>query len=755
MGFRYHHDTVSTIFLDTQNRYGQVMGTLGCIEKNAGTIMQGDAWLGNKADAMKSYLEYVYPSINAGFGKAMEALESQMELYNSDCLAIEGNIHAVIHEDRIIEAIDRIQDFSAEILPLGDDANQAIHSVSDLVQARKVDLSLMENQLKTIQTELETLAEDINANESKYAERLSKDTIDLITKTVAFVRYAQSQSISRFNPKNLGSCKEYIALANIYNKVADQLEVEADKVVKARESNKEMVDQLQKEYEERVREAQKWKWLAGIACAVITVAVSAVTCGAGAVVAGAITGAVTGAVSSGINSYLDQQVGTLACAGKVSWGKVANEAFKGAVVGGVTGAIGGKFDALKTSSTGLKAFGQNVLVATTKKVTTGIASRGLQTGMDTLESGGCIGTALKESLSSAFNTDALVKDAISGAASGVVKEGVRQTDKKFNLFSKKEDDFKNHDYKESDKQVTYQGTSFGTKVLKSGYYGLTEMVGSAGGRFASAMYSTQGDISASLDTAKEGMAEELITSTVATLTGETINHVKEMKYTRELEKIQQQVDQEAAARNQRNEKYYDEWEKSNVDHTKNGAPDFKNSDGFAGETRIQLSYGDDGSIRDHDYRNAYDKLVAEGIVDPNIIIRDKDGIYKVDPDNGKRTYYTVHHLDDYNVKDGTATVQLVERDLHSDHDLIPDHTGSVSQINSAYQNHNLKDNIDAANKQVTDNERLKRGSTMRSSTATGRSTYNRELTDVEEEHVPEDIDSVEYKQKRYTFTFAP
>lgn len=681
--FKYNHDAVSGLFLDVRGRYGSVMAALETNDKKSQQVMEGDAWLGNKADNVRDYLGNVYPAINAGFAKAMEALESRVETYNSDCLAIDGDKHAVIHEEKVLKTKTEIYAIGRSMMPIGDEANEALGKVSDIAPIRKVELTQLGTMLDKVQEELQDLTDSINKNESSYEKQFSQDIADLIKKTVDFITYAQAQKdITKFSAQSLSGSKEYLALAKAYDKVSNSLEADEAKIAKARKTNDAMVAELQKEYEERVQKAQRLKFLAGVVCVVATVAVSAVTCGAGAVVAGAITGAVTGGISAGIGSYADQQIGTLACPGKIDKGQIFMKAFEGAVVGGVTGAIGGKFDSLKVAGSGLKAVGQKAVVAGCKKIAQGVASRGLEGVFHGELDGGKV-----------FSLKQMAGDFAGGFAGSVVTSGISSLMPK-SWKPEPQKGTLNPVRSDSTQLVANQTLDLGTRMERAVGNGFIATASNTASIFASESVKS-GSVTEGWNKATdvERIATDFATSTATAAGTEYINYRQDQ---RTLEKLQQQVDEGAQNYNNLYEKSHEKWRGMGVGETKNGGPTFSGNEGCIGETKIEQTYTKDhgpSTYRAEDYQNAFNRMVETGQIDPNDFdISQINGGNVTRLSDGKE--YVLHHLDDYDVRSGQTSMQLVEKDLH---DATKPHAGATSQIEHAYEDYNAEQKLNRYN----------------------------------------------------------
>ena len=76
-------------------------------------------------------------------------------------------------------------------------------------------------------------------------------------------------------------------------------------------------------------------------------------------------------------------------------------------------------------------------------------------------------------------------------------------------------------------------------------------------------------------------------------------------------------------------------------------------------------------------------MVSEGLIDKNeYIINDNGHVLRINPGTGEVVGdYTMHHVADYDVRNGTFTMQLVETEAH---DSVGNHWGAHKQIYTAY-----------------------------------------------------------------------
>ncbi len=728
MGFKYKQVGVNSLLLNFEGKYSVTAEALGAVNEKAQIIIDTRFWQGESAKSFKQYLSDVYPPIIASFDKALEAIYATIKLYNSGYMDIDGSTSAVVDEAELNQLIVDVDSRAKMMSSISDTAQRTVHSVSDIGRIPYSGITSFENTAKSMVRHLQDLRDAINENETKYLNEANGHLVTLINATLDLINAQQKTDIANYSQAALVESPEYQALAEAYNVVADDIETNVEAIEQATKDRDQLVQTLQEEYEERVRQAEKAKFWVGVACVVASVAVTVATGGAAAPLAGVITGAVTGAVSAGVGSYYDQKIGTLACAGKVSWGKVAGDAFIGGTIGAATSAIGAGFDkwAGGLKSTGMKLFAEKVGIGGLKKAAQGFATDTIQ---GTYDSGGNI----LEGLASGFDLRKRASEFGGGCVSTGIKQGMgalEKNDKVQKLFSGKA----------GEGSVTNDAVLKDPSVLstlgKSAWHGTIETVAGSGSTFTKTLIA-EGDIKKAWNKATDLQTntQTFLESTASEFMTEELTQLHS-KREKDLDKLQKEVDDKVKEQNKKIDKKQDKLEEMGIKRTKNGGVDFSDSDAMVAQTEIELTYDTsskniEGDGRPADYEKAYNQLVAEGKIDKNEYVlvkdmnKDQKQAYNADKEakgvqrggaivktneDGSMTYYTIHHMDDYDVRTGKSTVQLVETDVHKQ---TTGHGGSREQIQTTANSDIMKQyqNIGkTGQKQAIDNSKISSGS---------------------------------------------
>ena len=730
MGITYRQLGVNQLISNSENKKNAIGAALQAVSEKSEIIVSNGRWQGKAADSVKQYMQDVYPAILASFSKALEDINRTVNEYTMDYRAIEHNSEAVISESELSNIEQRVEQYGKAMSGISDDTRRLLNNISDIGQIPYGGIPSVENQTRDLVRRLKELRENIVQIESTYQDQATGHLADLITAALNLIKAQAKTDIAAYSQEALIQSPEYIALAQAYEVVADELEADAERIEKAQRAKEDLVQQLQEEYEERVRQAEKAKFWVGVACVVASVAVTVATGGAAAPLVGIATGAVTGAVSAGVSSYFDQSIGTVGCPGKVSWGKVFADAAVGGAIGAATSAIGAGFDKLGSglTSTGFKKVATKVVLGGAKKAAQGFATDTIQGTYDALTTGGNV----LKGMTSGFDLRKRASEFGAGCVSTGIKEGmgaIEKNDKVQKIFSPKT----------ADGAITNDAVLKDSSMLNtlgnSAWHGAIETVAGSAGTFTKTLIA-EGDVNKALDQALDVRtnAQTFLESTASEFATEELNKVYS-KREKDLDKLQKEVDDKVKEQNKKIDKKQELLDEQGITRTENGGVDFKDSEAMVAETEIELTYDKskkniEGDGRPDDYENAYNQLVAEGKIDKDEYVlvknmnKDQKQAYKEDKeakgaksggaivkmnDDGSMTYYTIHHKDDYDVRTGKSTVQLVETDAHK---MTTGHGGSREQIKTTAESEILKQYQEIGNtgrKQALDQAKINDG----------------------------------------------
>jgi len=706
MAITYRQQGVSDLMLKSDQKLGAVNQALSVVYKSSDTIINNEGWQGASADSVKMYMEDVYPAVLGSFSLAIQELNAAVKYYVEDYRGIEHASDAVISESELQSIENRLDRYIRSMSGISGDVSRSLHRVADIGQIPYSGITSLENQTADLVRRLRELRETVSKIEGDAQSRIAGIVISLITDTLNLIKAQKKTDIGAYSRAELVQSPEYQQLAKSYEVAAQDIEANTERIERAQQAANELVEQLQEEYEERQRKAGIVKFLVGAACVVASVAVTVATAGMAAPVIAAATiatGVVTGAASAGIGSIMDQQIGTLAGPGKIDWGRAALDSAVGGVIGGVTSAIGLKFDAV---SQGIKGSGaldvtKRILIGGAKKTAQGFATDTIQGTYDAAMSGGSV----IEGMTSGFDLRKRVADFGSGCASTGVKEGMKAIEKKNNWFTG-EKKSENRDFKYKG-QRTVNEMTLGDRAVKSAFHGGVETIAGSAGNFTSELINT-GNMRSAVDKALD-LETNLTTFAAAAggeMAAETVEYRREKqalaKYDEQLDQIQKESDEYIANKNKNNQKKYDDWAKKGIGHTENGCPDYHDSPELVAEVKMEGTYSNNPDksadynkntlSRKEDYFNAFEKMDLP----PNEYeIQNNGHVIRKDPVTGKKIGdYTMHHVADYNVRDGSFTMQLVPTDLH---DASGYHAGGNGQLDYAYRQKDAAAVIDARN----------------------------------------------------------
>ena len=215
-----------------------------------------------------------------------------------------------------------------------------------------------------------------------------------------------------------------------YEVVKDALEGNGYSVGSLGSVSNAVQDAIQKEAEERAKQAEAAKWALTGAVVVGGIVASLVTGGAAAPI---VIGAISGAVMAGGNTAIDQYAEHGWDTDKWDYAEIGKDAFVGGVTGAVTSFVGGKLttgvtnwasgtkvgSTLLNSSNAFVRVGTGAVIGSVSEVVSGVGSRGAGAFVNTMvETEGDLGKSLANAADYAFDGKEIVQDAVLGGVQG-------------------------------------------------------------------------------------------------------------------------------------------------------------------------------------------------------------------------------------------------------------------------------------------------------------------------------------------------
>ena len=201
-------------------------------------------------------------------------------------------------------------------------------------------------------------------------------------------------------------------------------------------------DAIQREAEERAKQAEAAKWILTGAVVVGGIAASLLTSGAAAPI---VIGAISGAVMAGGNTTIDQYAEHGWDTDNWDYAEIGKDAFVGGVTGAATAWIGGNLtkgvtnlasntqlgSTLLNSSNAYVRVGTGAFIGSASEVVSGMGSRGTGAFITTMiETDGDLGKSLSDATDYAFDGKEIAQDAVLGGVQGgkqAYKEGKPQS----------------------------------------------------------------------------------------------------------------------------------------------------------------------------------------------------------------------------------------------------------------------------------------------------------------------------------------
>lgn len=310
-----------------------------------------------------------------------------------------------------------------------------LDSISDLFTASRSKYADVVAANATVNTLLDNINTSINAIDEGHLKADFVNTelmIDSLKKLIKECMGKDRTFKANFTKDSVYDLNAWAGVSISSARVEYETSVKQDAFDEAKESAREIETQI-KEYKKRETQVKIIKAVVTGVCVVASAAVIVCTAGAGTgvvIAAGAAVGAVTGAVDKSVELIGDEYVekGNL---NDMDWGDFAKDVAIAGVAGGVTGAISG---AIGVGTEGVSSGLAKIAIGAGEEVINGIASRGVESG---LEGVGNVITgktdfrsALDDTFYDAVDPKEMGKDALKGTIKGVVKEGTKSVAKK-------------------------------------------------------------------------------------------------------------------------------------------------------------------------------------------------------------------------------------------------------------------------------------------------------------------------------------
>ena len=317
---------------------------LGAMLTAEGNLSNSKSFQGATADAIKSYLEDVYPMLYGLLMAAIEDLYNGFDAYHGKYASLFGSTRDDYEEHVSSGELDQIKtkitdSVKVELNKIDPDFQSQIgtlHSNGDINFSYKNDYyTNVLTGIDGITTQLTNWVEGMNGIEGSSSEF---DAIKgYLSKITSILNYMQSVKPSSYDRSEFGALIASLDIASSYEAVVNEAKGRETEAQKARQLRNDMLEQEQlDEIARREKEAATIGLITDIVCTVAVVAATAVAGPVGAVVVGGLAGAARSAIHEG----LDQYAATGATWGQLDWNKIGIKALVGGITGAATSAIG-------------------------------------------------------------------------------------------------------------------------------------------------------------------------------------------------------------------------------------------------------------------------------------------------------------------------------------------------------------------------------------------------------------------------------
>lgn len=330
-----------------------VQGTNAAIN----AVSNSSAIQGQGATTIQNYLAQVHQTCICGpLLEALYALQRGFATYYSQYIAMEPINDAVINTDEL----ETIKGALAGVLSQFELAEKEMYSVMTQVAEvsnQKYDGLGMFIPLKidSMSKHLSSIADQIGAIEIKGSSDVQsiQDTINSISRLI-YQYCTGGFQISNYSKQSLVSSDAYTSLCtsmSVLGAFNDELEKQSDQV-------NELLVNIEQQWTEREKDAQKWKLGLAVLETVVFVAAVTTTGPVGAAVVCGIAGAFNNAVSETLDQWAS---GEQAVRGGFDFETITYEGLKGGLQGAAKGYMGATLSHLPSESSFLGKMGKNII----------------------------------------------------------------------------------------------------------------------------------------------------------------------------------------------------------------------------------------------------------------------------------------------------------------------------------------------------------------------------------------------------------
>lgn len=258
--------------------------------KTVADMINNDSFTGATADSVKSYLSDVHITLLASMKALAQNMQDQVALYKAGYYGIDNKTDFILGEEAINSYKTCLDTQLSRLAEREEIVNGAIDSIADLLPFKKPSTEGIYTSHQALNTEMDTLKENVSNQESMTVEALEGSTKVLLTyvKNSVNLLKGKSYQMANYTPNSFFQNKNAYAMAYLSEAFYQQ-----------HEENEDVYDSIWEAEEEKAEAAREratqgvWKTIGGVAL-VVTGAVCIVATAGAATPAVAAVGAVAG-----------------------------------------------------------------------------------------------------------------------------------------------------------------------------------------------------------------------------------------------------------------------------------------------------------------------------------------------------------------------------------------------------------------------------------------------------------------------------
>lgn len=309
MGYKVDFDALDSMYNTVQEQVNTWNENLAVLSGQFQTLINSKNMSGKTAKNIREYIECVHMKIIEELQVAIEDHANMCLLYKTDLQSVDESTHASIKETELTEKKSAIEETDKKAISIGESLADVLSGISDIFSISYNDISSVDESHKAASNYIKELDEKIQKVEREHLNSDFLNTEEAICKMRAFISDYSSKTRAIISPnakQNLLSSNTYLDACQSIKNIQEERKENEVKLEAALEAENERVEILNKEYEERKKEAETVNFLVDLGCIVGSAIIIAATGGAAIPLVMGVVSATSSAIMAATENLTQQ-----------------------------------------------------------------------------------------------------------------------------------------------------------------------------------------------------------------------------------------------------------------------------------------------------------------------------------------------------------------------------------------------------------------------------------------------------------------